>query len=71
MKSTFNSNPPERKNDSKRAYPKFSRIIPRSSRIQRQLTCSGRHRNTEEIEIYSEIGEVKKEIAIFPPVSGG
>ncbi len=27
--------------------------------------------DTEEIEICSEIGEVKKEIAIFPPVSGG
>ena len=27
--------------------------------------------DAEEIEIHSEIGKVKKEIAIFPPVSGG
>ena len=27
--------------------------------------------NTEEIEIHSKIGEVKQEVAVFPPVSGG
>ena len=27
--------------------------------------------DTEEIEIHSKIGEVKQEVAVFPPVSGG
>ena len=27
--------------------------------------------DTEEIEIHSKIGEVKQEVAVFPPMSGG
>ena len=58
----------EKKTTAKELIQNLMELYPQVAEYKNNLLVAV---DTEEIEIHSEIGEVKKEIAIFPPVSGG